>query len=226
MPVVRLTKSAIDKLPAADRAPITFWDERLKGFGLTVHPPSSRHPKGRRSFCARYRTQSGRDRRVVLGSYGAITPEQARKQAQAVLAEAAQGGDPLEQRQAQRRERERTRAETVEAYLEPWLAARHRRGKKESTSREIRRLFEKDILPVIGTLPVARVESGDVRRILARKVDAPYVQNRIRAWLRAFFTWTIRQGARTSANPCDTIDRNPEKPRSRFFFPRRAVPHR
>ncbi len=53
MPVVKLTKSAIDAAKPPERTYI-LWDEAPKGFGCVIHPASPRHPKGARSYVVRY----------------------------------------------------------------------------------------------------------------------------------------------------------------------------
>ena len=49
------------------------WDTELKGFGLAVHP------SGQKSYVVRYVSRTGRDRRLVLGRHGVLTPAEARK---------------------------------------------------------------------------------------------------------------------------------------------------
>ena len=59
MPVVRLTKSAIDALPVGPKDTV-FWDDTLKGFGVKVTP------KGRKVFLVLYRTRAGVLRKFLL----------------------------------------------------------------------------------------------------------------------------------------------------------------
>jgi hypothetical protein len=64
----RLT--AIDAITATGKDVILF-DDELPGFALRVKP------NGARSFLIQYR-QGGRTRRLTLGRYGRLTPEEAR----------------------------------------------------------------------------------------------------------------------------------------------------
>ena len=90
-----LTKRAVEALEPADK-PWIAWDDRLTGFGVRVHPT------GAKSFIVNYRAGDGGrkapNKRVVIGRYGKIAPDQARRLAQKVLGKVAGGDDPAEER--------------------------------------------------------------------------------------------------------------------------------
>ena len=90
-----ITKRAVDALKPADK-PWIAWDDKLTGFGVRVHPT------GAKSFIVNYRTGDGGrkapNKQVVLGRYGKIAPDQARRLAQTTLGEVAGGGDPAGER--------------------------------------------------------------------------------------------------------------------------------
>jgi hypothetical protein len=65
--------------------PFEIYDNRLSGFMLRVQP------SGVRSYYARF----GRNRRVVLGKVGTVTPEEARERCQKVLGNVVHGLHPL-----------------------------------------------------------------------------------------------------------------------------------
>lgn len=82
-----LSKSFIDKITLPDAGQDFYRDANLKGFGLRVSAGGSK------SFIVETRV-NGRVKRITLGKYGALTPEQARKRAQIMLGEIASGKDP------------------------------------------------------------------------------------------------------------------------------------
>ena len=81
-----LTKRAVEGLKPADKSWIA-WDDRLTGFGVRVHPT------GAKSFIVNYRSGDGGrkapNKRVVIGRYGKVAPDQARRLAQRVLGKVA-----------------------------------------------------------------------------------------------------------------------------------------
>ena len=124
MPRVRLSKNAIEKTQPTGSTPIFLWDEELRGFGVSIQP------SGQRSFVIRYRSRQGRrDRRMVIGRYGALTIQEARREARALLAEVDRGGDPASERQSA------AGATTVkglgELYLAEHAAQHHKDGGSE-----------------------------------------------------------------------------------------------
>ena len=90
-----LTKRTVEALKP-DLRPWIAWDDRLTGFGVRVQP------SGAKTFVVNYRSGSGGrsapNKRVTLGRFGRITPEQARRMAQELLGKVASGGDPAQER--------------------------------------------------------------------------------------------------------------------------------
>ncbi len=90
-----LTRRAIEAMKPRER-PWVAWDDKLTGFGVRVQP------SGVKSFFVNYRAgEGGRkapNRNVVIGRFGRMSPEQARRLAQQVLGKVAAGGDPALER--------------------------------------------------------------------------------------------------------------------------------
>ena len=90
-----LTKRTVEALKP-DHRPWIAWDDRLTGFGVRVQP------SGAKTFVVNYRTGPGGraapNKRVTLGRFGRITPEQARRMAQELLGKVASGEDPARER--------------------------------------------------------------------------------------------------------------------------------
>ena len=108
-----LTKRSVDALsPGA--GPWIAWDDKLSGFGVKVLP------SGTKSFLINYRANGGGryapNRRLVVGRFGRMTVDQARRQAQALLGRVAAGEDPSRERKAARGLP--TLREAFEEYLE------------------------------------------------------------------------------------------------------------
>lgn len=183
------------------------WDDAIPGFGLRVYA------SGRKSFVVSYRTR-GRKRIMVLGQFGVLTVDQARKRALVLLAEVTQGVDPSGDRQAGRA------APTVKD-----LAARYMRDhaipkKKPKSVEEDRRMFAQRIIPVLGQQKVDAVERDDVARLHASLSGTPYAANRVLALLKKAFNLAESWGWRTDgSNPCRHVDPFREQSRERFLSP-------
>ena len=116
-----LTKRAVEGLKPADKSWIA-WDDRLTGFGVRVHPT------GAKSFIVNYRSGDGGrkapNKRVVIGRYGKVAPDQARRLALKVLGKVASGDDPAEERAEARA------MPTLGDAFEDYMAANPNRSKR------------------------------------------------------------------------------------------------
>ena len=110
MPTIRLTKRSIEALPLPPAGQMLYRDEELRGFGLRVGSSS-------KVFFVESQVRR-RTGRVTIGRYGPYTPDQARREAIARLAEMARGINPNE---AKRSERDQL---TVAEAFELFFAAR------------------------------------------------------------------------------------------------------
>jgi len=90
-----LTKRIIYELDPGNK-PWIARDDKLTGFGIRIQP------SGLKSFIVNYRAGDGGrkapNKRIVIGRYGTVMPDQARKSARKTLGEVADGRDPAEQR--------------------------------------------------------------------------------------------------------------------------------
>lgn len=72
--MARLTKKLIEVTLSAAKDQF-LWDSEVKGFAVRIWP------SGRKTFVAKYRVGGGRagvTRRLTIGTYGALTVEEAR----------------------------------------------------------------------------------------------------------------------------------------------------
>ncbi|MBL8660512.1 MAG: DUF4102 domain-containing protein, partial [Rhodospirillales bacterium] len=90
---MKLSKSQIDGFSYAGdgKSRDVRWDDKVAGLGLRIYP------SGRKAFVLSYRV-GGTKRLMVLGDYGALTLEMARKKAQQERAKVYDGQDPVQQR--------------------------------------------------------------------------------------------------------------------------------
>ena len=214
----RLNKTAIDALkPEAE--PYRVPDSDIPGFDVRVAP------SGYKSWRVEYRVAPGGRgapvKRMTLGSSTEITAEQARKQALAIRAAAAQGLDPAAERSARRREL--TVLQLIELYLAEGLTVQsgHRAGApmKPATVQGVTAVLLHHVAPLIGAKKLGDIGPGDMERFnravaagkTAKLRDRRQVGRHVRGGLSAatkavrivsaMFSFAMRRGL-MAANPC------------------------
>jgi integrase len=158
---MKLTKRSIDaiKQNGTDRV---LWDDELQGFGLRVKP------SGLKSFLIQFRNRQGRSRRLTVGQYGRLTPEEARREARRLLSDVERGLDPVERRLEERHAI--TVGELCREYLSKaeagLIIGRKGLPKKASTLEIDRGRIARHIVPLLGKKPLRDLASADVKRFL------------------------------------------------------------
>jgi integrase len=146
--------------------------------------------KGTRSWTFLYGTPR---RRLTLGRYPSLSLAAARSAALEV--------------------REGRTTGTVAALAEIYL----RSVKELRSAAEIERRLRKDVLPIIGHIPLRELHRRDVTRVLDAKADAPIAARRAFADLRAMVRWAVARGD-LDHNPIDGMQGPPtSKPRTRVL---------
>ncbi|MBR0683840.1 site-specific integrase [Roseomonas eburnea] len=170
MPKEKLTKRVVDALkpPKPSKVGVKVretlaWDRELRGFGVQVMP------SGLKSFVIQYRNAEGRTRRSVLGRYGLMTVEEARKIAHEKLVAVSKGIDPAAE--PSRDAEALTVADICDWYLQEAEAGRilgkRRRPIKASTLAMDRSRIERHIKPLIGGRRVTTLTLGDIEGMQA-----------------------------------------------------------
>ncbi len=201
----KLTKRSVEALKVRGDNYIAF-DAELPGFGVRVMP------SGKRFFLVQYR-RHGRTRRVMLGQFGPLTAELARRRALMLLAQARSGeSDPAADRDALRQ------SLTVEQlgarFLKEHVAVRC----KPTTQAEYLRSVELFIDPFFGKQRVRSVTTADVAELHGSLSHVPYQANRTLGVLSKMMNLAEIWGLRDRhSNPCEDIQRYPEHKRERFL---------
>lgn len=159
---MKLTKRTLDSIKPKPTHDVFLWDDEVPGFGLRIKS------SGVRSFIVQYRNGSGVSRRMTLGKFGVLTPDEARKMAKHTLAEVARGADPAARR-AQDRDAMTVR-QLCRIYLEAaekgLILGKGKRPKKESTLYIDRGRIERHILPLLGSRRVRDLTTPDILRFM------------------------------------------------------------
>lgn len=202
--MAKLTKRQIESLEPAEKD-YFVWDTELSGLGIRVFPT------GRKQFVLQYRFGKT-SRRMSLGRFGAITPDQARGAALEALVKIRQDVDPqLEKKQ---RRTAITVKELADRFDEEHIAVRL----KASTAKEYRRNLRLFILPAIGHLRVLDVNRADIAKYHHDWRHRPYQANRNLEIISKMFNLAEMWGLRPDGtNPRRHIRKYPEKKRERYY---------
>ncbi|MBZ9851356.1 site-specific integrase [Mesorhizobium sp. CA14] len=232
---VALTKRVVDAAERSDRR-YFVWDSELSGFGLRVEK------SGAKTFVVRYRAEGGgrsaAQRYVTIGRLGTLTPEQARKQAKAVLGGVAKGEDPADERRAKRREMKITGL--IDLYEDEGCVIQ--RGKRQGqpmkplTKQLTLARLRNHVVPLLGHKRVSELNAGDIerfvrdvtagkanrdeklgprRRIIVRGGEG--AARKVVRDLSAVFSFAIRSEI-VERNPCETAAvRKTDNQRKRFL---------
>lgn len=176
MPVKKLTAAFVRTAraePGRDRT--IFWDATLPSFGLVVLH------SGHKSWCVQYR--HGRtSRRLIIK--GALSLEDARKEARAVIGKIVRGHDVvMEKRRATEVSTHSLRA-ICENYLE-------REGGKLRTTTKRRATLERLVYPALGSRPIDTIRRRDISQLLDDVEDGrgSAMADQVLALLRRICNW-------------------------------------
>ena len=201
MAKIKITKRTVEALKVAARDYIAF-DTDLPGFGVRVMP------SGKRFFLVQYR-RHGRTRRVMIGQFGVVTAELARREATIKLGSVrGADGDPAALRDADRQ------STTMKELGERFLDAICPRSLQALNASRVSTSVELFLDPFFAKQRVRSVTTADVAELHGSLSHIPYQANRTLGVLSKMMnlaeTWGIRD---KHTNPCEDVERYRERKR-------------
>ena len=166
----------------------------------------------------RYRcTINGKRTRLSLGEYPAVSLKAAREKRDALKSLIAQGIDPRSIKEIPKEEKQNfvSFGDMVKRYLEHYRADRN-----EKYWQGVESLFRRDVLPVIGNLPIEVINSKQIVTIVQAVQSRGAVESakRLFTQISKVFKFAIAHGECT-LNPCGDIERSMvlQKPTGRNY---------
>src|SRR6476620_9263582 len=196
---VGLTDAKIKALKAPSGGQVEYPDALVPGLRLRVGS------SGAKTFILRKRV-GGRARNLTLDRYHErrFTLADARKKARALISDIEAGEDPQPSRQ---RGRKGQTSGTVKALFEDYKIAKS--GLRSIA--EVKRIFEKYVIPEIGGRLADSVTRADITRLIDG-IAAPTMARAVGAQLSAFYSWAMPRLERLESNPCRDAWKPPKPP--------------
>lgn len=173
------------------------------GLGLVVAPT------GGKSWHLRY-YWLGKQKRISLGNYPEIGLREARTLRDEARALLAQGINPHTDRKQKRHAVKLASDYTFKAVFDAWVEHRAKELKegRNSTLSQIKRIFEKDVLPSLKQMSIYDIRRPQLLGVLARieKREAFTTAEKVRTWLGQLFRYALVIVEGMEANPATDLD--------------------
>ncbi|MEA3545484.1 MAG: integrase arm-type DNA-binding domain-containing protein [Thermodesulfobacteriota bacterium] len=149
-------------------------------------------------WAVRY-TVNGKRREISIGTYPDLTLANATIQTAKLKSKAKQGVDPL----VERKRAANAKFRTMDDLAADWLKDCRKRLKHPNIPW---RVYERDLQPIFGDLPLERITPLDIRDALDRITDSgrPSISNDALMYCKQIFRHGIRLGV-INANPADAF---------------------
>lgn len=186
---------------------VNIKDEKTPGLILMVTPA------GAKTFYW-YRWLAGKPERIKLGTFPAMTIEQARAKAAEVNGAVAKDHNPAEARRAVKAEP--TFAEVFKRYL---VEKRNRSGKPMSERNALE--YKRVVTIHLGSIAGRKLSEITPERVKAvvGKIKSPGQGNKAKAIISAVFNWARDEGITAQANPAQAVKSRLIPSRDRFVLP-------
>jgi integrase len=201
------------------------WDAVVPGLGVRTSAT------GRKTFVLMARFPGSKNpTRRALGTYGALTLEQAREKARCWLELIRKGIDPAvaedERRQAALRQQANTFASVAEDYLRLQVVGSDPDKPRQRKGWEVARDFRRVFVALWGERPVTSISRREVLTLIegirdhgtvatlaaygkggkAEKAPAPVQARNLLGYLKTFFRWAIRRDIYgLESSPCEYL---------------------
>jgi len=176
-------------------------------------------PTGAKSWVYRIHI-AGKRRSIGLGGFPDVTLAQARDKARAMREKIAEGIDPVEERQAIRRERLAAQISTMTFAdaMRDYIKMKSKEFKNPRQEQQWTNSLTSYALPHIGKVPVRDIELAQIKAVLDPIWEAKTeTANRVRARMENILGWCAVHGYRSAENPAkwqgylDEVYPSPEK---------------
>ncbi|MCK5364641.1 MAG: site-specific integrase, partial [Gammaproteobacteria bacterium] len=206
MSILNFTKKALDTLPLPAAGKRAFYrDSAIPGLGIRVTS------KGVKTFIV-YRKVDGKPQRTTLGRYPATKIAQARKKAEQINGQIADGKNPNAEKRRAREEP--TLGELYARYRDDYLIPHGKRTALAETHYQLH-------LKRWKGKKLSEIAPADVKALHARigRTAGKPMANRVHQTLRAMLNWAIEEEHLEGSNPAKGVRRFTERSRERFLQP-------
>jgi len=189
MPVLKLTLSSIQNAIPLDGKEAIYFDTEVKGFSLKVTPANTK------IFFYQYRIggRGGVRRRVNIGKFPSVKPDEARKIANQYAVEVAQKKDPYERLKEEANSKVKSRENSFGKLFQLYA---DKRLSQIRSGQDIKSIFEREFLPSLQNTPVTSLNRTDISKIVNR-IQAQgkgYAANKALSNVKTFVRWLVSDG--------------------------------
>jgi integrase len=187
-----LTAISVEKIKPPKKGVLEVFDLGYPGLALRVGHG------GAKAFEVFYR-EGGKLKRTTLGRWPAVSLADAREQWRKTRESIAKGEAPTPNKKAT--------SKLFESVAEEWLR-RDQSKNKQSSSYQVARSLEADLLPAWKGKPVDTITKRDVIELLNSISDrgAPVMARKVQAYVNRFFHWCVQQDY-LKADPTANMER-------------------